>query len=189
MSESDIGLKEEIGKSIGISGRTCYPIGAVYNEPKEIPMARLEDMPQSAEHLLSLPCPEYDATPWAEGPPLHTRRAAIISTAGLHARGDRPFSIFDADYRVIGPDISTGDLVMSHVSTNFDRTGFQQDVNIVFPIDRLRELVQEGFIGSVADYHYSFMGATDPEQMEDTARKASVLLKRDKVTAVFLVPV
>lgn len=26
---------------------------------------------------------------------------------------------------------------MSHLSINFDRTGFQQDINVVFPIDRL----------------------------------------------------
>lgn len=45
---------------------------------------------------------------------------------------------------------------MSHVSTNFDRTGFQQDWNIVFPLDRLQELAAKGIIGSVAAYHYSF---------------------------------
>ena len=52
---------------------------------------------------------------------------------------------------------------MSHISTNFDRTGFQQDINVVFPVDRLRELAARGTIGSVADFHYSFMGATAPE--------------------------
>lgn len=119
-------------------------------------MARLEDMPESADHLLSLPCPEYESTPWAEGPALNARRVAIVSTAGLHVRGDKPFSIFEADYRVIGPDTSTSDLIMSHVSSNFDRTGFQQDINTIFPLDRLRELADDRAIGSVADYHYSF---------------------------------
>ena len=33
--------------------------------------------------------------------------------------------------------ISSKDLVMSHISTNFDRSGFQMDVNLVFPLDRL----------------------------------------------------
>jgi D-proline reductase (dithiol) PrdB len=37
------------------------------------------------------------------------------------------------DYRVISGDGSASDLVMSHVSVNFDRTGFQQDLNVVFP--------------------------------------------------------
>ena len=152
-------------------------------------MARLEDMPESAEHLLALPCPEFASTPWAEGPPVNKRRVAILSTAGLHERGDRSFSVMDADYRVIGPNTAAGDLVMSHVSTNFDRTGFQQDINLVFPLDRLHELAEEGTIGSVADYHYSFMGATDPREMEGTTRQVAALLRGDGVTAVFLVPV
>jgi hypothetical protein len=41
---------------------------------------------------------------------------------------------------------------------------FQEDWNVVFPLDRLNELAAEGTIGSVAATHYSFMGATDPVQ-------------------------
>lgn len=81
------------------------------------------------------------------------------------------------------------DLVMTHISTNFDRTGFQQDWNVMFPLDRLRELSLEGAIGSVADYHYSFMGATDPAAMEPSARDLAGLLKGDLVDAALLVPV
>jgi D-proline reductase (dithiol) PrdB len=78
---------------------------------------------------------------------------------------------------------------MSHISTNFDRTGFQQDWNVVFPLDRLRELADHGIIGSVADFHYSYMGVTDPQQMEPTARDLAGLLKKDRVNAVLLLPV
>jgi D-proline reductase (dithiol) PrdB len=93
------------------------------------------------------------------------------------------------DYRVIPGTIKARDLVMTHVSTNFDRTGFQQDWNVVFPLERLRELAAEGIIGSVAAYHYSFMGATDPTEMEPAARNLAVLLKGDEVDAALLVPV
>jgi len=93
------------------------------------------------------------------------------------------------DYRVIPGDIQARDLVMTHISTNFDRTGFQQDWNVVFPLDRLRELAQEGIIGTVAAFHYSFMGATDPGEMEAAARNLAALLKGDKVDAALLVPV
>jgi len=79
--------------------------------------------------------------------------------------------------------------LMSHVSASFDRSGFQQDLNVVFPIDRLQELAQEGVIGSVADFHYSFMGVTDPKQMEQDARKLAGILKQDRVDALLLVPV
>jgi D-proline reductase (dithiol) PrdB len=78
---------------------------------------------------------------------------------------------------------------MSHVSTNFDRTGFQQDLNVLFPLDRLRGMAARGEIGSVADYHYSFMGATEPEKMEPAAHTLASLLKNDGVNVVLLVPV
>lgn len=153
-------------------------------------MARLESIPEPLRsHIAALACPTFETTPWREGPPLAQRRVAIVSTAGLHVRGDRPFGVFSGDYRVIPGDVRAGDLVMSHISANFDRSGFQQDWNVVFPIDRLRELVQEKAIGSVADFHYSFMGATDPAEMEGAARDLAGLLKRDGVSALLLVPV
>lgn len=59
----------------------------------------------------------------------------------------------------------------------------------MFPLDRLRELAAEGVIGSVAATHYSFMGATDPVQMEGYARDVAARLKSDGVDAVLLSPV
>lgn len=153
-------------------------------------MARLDRLPEDERrHLLSLPCPKFETTPWVTGAPLPQRRIALLSTAGLHRRGDRPFGVAAADYRIIPVDTPANDLVMSHISTNFDRTGFQQDLNVVFPLDRLRELVTNKVIGSLADFHYSFMGATDPLQMEDTARSLAKIMKNEKVDSVLLVPV
>jgi len=140
-------------------------------------------------HLADLPCPSFKEHPWADGPALKRRRVSIISTAGLHRRGDRPFEGTTGDYRIIPGDIGAGDLVMTHISTNFDRTGFQRDWNVVFPLDRLKELASDGIIGSVAGYHYSFMGATDPAMMEPEAKNLAGLLKGDRVDAALLVPV
>ena len=140
-------------------------------------------------HLATLPCPTFETTPFVEAPPAGERRVAMISTAGLHRRGDRPFSLGSDDYRIIPGDIKANDLIMSHVSTNFDRTGFQQDLNVIFPIDRLREMAGRGEISSVADYHYSFMGATEPEKMEHVVHKLVSLLIKDSVNTVLLVPV
>jgi D-proline reductase (dithiol) PrdB len=124
---------------------------------------RLKDMPDvEARHLARIECPTYDDTPPLAGQPLAERRVAIISTAGLHKRGDRPFRPGDGSYRVIPAETPANDLVMSHISVNFDRTGFQQDLNVVFPIDRLRELAAAGSVGSMAAVHYSFMGAFPP---------------------------
>ena len=153
-------------------------------------MARLEDMPEwERDYLTKLPCPSFESDPWVDGPPLSQRRIAMITTAGLQRRGDDAFMEGSADFRILPGDVDAGDLVMSHISVNFDRSAFQQDLNVVFPIDRLKELAEQGLIGSVADYHYAFMGATDPRDMEPSARHVAGLFKGDKVDTVLLVPV
>lgn len=154
-------------------------------------MVRLGDMTDGERNYHEvLECPTFDTEPWVAGPSLSERRVAIISTAGLHTRDNRPFTLDSGDYyRVIPGNIQANDLVMSHVSVNFDRSGFQQDWNVAFPIDRLREFAQQGIIGSVADYHYSFMGAHDPMSMEQEARAVASLLKKDNVNAALLLPV
>ena len=112
-----------------------------------------------------------------------------MSSAGLVVRGEKPFRGRDADYRVIPSETRPDQLMFSHISINLDRTGFQEDWNVVFPLDRLRELAAEGAIGSVAATHYSFMGATDPREMEGAAREVAAHLRQDNVDAVLLPPV
>ena len=87
-------------------------------------MARLERMtPRLREHYLDMACPTFDTSPWVVGAPLTQRKVALISTAGLHRRDDRPFALGASDYRLIPADTPAADLVMSHMSTNYDRTG------------------------------------------------------------------
>lgn len=154
-------------------------------------MVRLSDLTDAdARHLLAKECPPFGSEPWAAGPPLAERRVAVVTSAGLHRRGDRSFDIQDTGYRVIPGDLPARELVMTHSSVNFDRTGFQQDTNVVFPIDRLRELAAAGEIGSVARFHYSVMGAGWlPHEIEPTAAELAGLLKEDAVNAVLLSPV
>ena len=153
-------------------------------------MARLTDLPPAvAKRYAELDCPKFETTPWVGGPPLPQRRVAIVSSAGLVVRGEKPFRGRDPDYRVIPSSTRPDGLLLSHISINLDRTGFQEDWNVVFPIDRLNELAAEGAIGSVAATHYSFMGATDPVQMEGYAREVAERLKQDQVNAVILSPI
>ena len=153
-------------------------------------MARLSDMPEElAKHLRTLPLLDLGDTSLAEGPPLSERRVAIVTSAGLFVRGAAAFALGDADYRVLPGDVRGGDLLMSHVSVNYDRAGFTEDANVVFPIDRLRELAAAGVIGSVADHHYSFMGATAPAGMAGPAAEVAEHLGADRVDAVLLTPV
>lgn len=128
--------------------------------------------------------------PWVRGPALSKRRVAIVTSAGIHRSDDQPYSDANAaDYRVISGAVRASELVMSHLSSNFDRTGFQQDANVVFPIDRLHELAARREIGSVAAYHYAFNGSTPTPELEPRARHLAGLLKKDGVDAVLLTPV
>ncbi|NQV54380.1 MAG: selenoprotein B glycine/betaine/sarcosine/D-proline reductase [Rhodospirillales bacterium] len=147
----------------------------------------LHEMPEAArDRLINQELPEFEPTPCAEGPALSMRRIAIITTAGLHRSEDKPFSPGVGEYRIIPDDIDMDDLVMSHVSTNFDRTGYIQDMNLVFPIERLRELEKDGSIGSIGKYHYAFMGATPPTMMEAVAKDLAANLKEDGVNGLIL---
>ncbi len=158
-------------------------------------MVRLADLDDSdRENMLKkVPTlPRFEGRPWVRGPALNKRRVAIVSTAGLHVRGDRPFGAGSAsmDYRVIPGGTRAGELVMSHMSVNYDRSGFQEDWNVAFPLDRLTQLAGEGVVGSVASYHYSFMGAVSPvTKYEPKARELAAQLHADKVDAVLLSPV
>ncbi len=152
-------------------------------------MPRLDTLPESFAQLLrGLPAPSLGATPWTPSAPASELRIAIVTTAGLHRRGDRPFSLNSGDYRVL-PARARDEIVMSHVSPNVDRAGFAEDVNVVFPIDRLRELEAAGEIGGVAELHYSFMGATEAGLMRESARELAGHLHADGVTGVLLIPV
>ena len=151
-------------------------------------MTRYADMPESvARHLARLPLPEMEGGAFVSGPPLSERRIALVSSAGLGRRGDRPFGPGAVDYRVLPADAN--DIVMSHISVNYDRTGFQQDLNVVYPLQRLKELAAAGEIGGVAAHHYSFMGASDPAPMQPFAEDAAAAMLAEGVDTALLVPV
>jgi D-proline reductase (dithiol) PrdB len=134
--------------------------------------------------------PAFETAPVVAGPPLGERRVALVTTAGLHRRADRNFDLSDLSYRVIPGHVAGDDLVMTQASVNFDRGGFQQDINVVLPLDRLREMDRAGEIGSIADFHYGFNGAGQlATAFEPTAREVGRMLKEDGVNAALLVPV
>ena len=155
-------------------------------------MVRLADLPDyEREHLLSKNQPPLGPPAWTPLSKIISElRIALITTAGLHFRDDPNFDFADSTFRPISGSEDANNLVMSHSSVNFDKTGFAEDVNLVFPIDRFRELEAQGKIGSLADVHYSFMGAgLEPQAYETSASQVAGLLKLDKVDAVFLTPV
>ena len=155
-------------------------------------MVRLTDLPEyERQHLLDKNEPPLGPPAWAaNGSRLADKRIALLTTAGLHFGNEEAFGFVDAGYRVIPGDADPDQLLMSHSSANFDRGGFQQDVNVVFPLGRFRELEQRGVIGSLASAHYSLMGAgLPPQAYEGSVRGLAGMLRQDRVDAVFLTPV
>jgi len=154
-------------------------------------MVRLSDLPDyEAAHLLAKNGEPFSPPAWvADTRPASDRKFVLITTAGIHPVGEAPFLSADASYRVL-PGTPGVDFAMSHASVNFDRTGFQRDVNVVFPVDRFRELAAQGEVGALAGHHYSFMGAglTAPEY-ESSVRALAPVLRREGVDTAFLTPV
>ena len=159
-------------------------------------MPRLETLSEVQRRMLQMfPCMEHDDTPWTPmRKPLSESRVALVTSAGLHLRDDKPFITDtqggDSSYRVIPRGTPAADIIQSHVSIGFDHTGIYRDINVTYPIDRLEELREQGAIGSLADNNYSFMGA-----LRDTARvyngtgpEVAKKMLDEGVEVVFLTP-
>lgn len=137
-----------------------------------------------------------DPVPWtALSKPLAECRLGLISSAGFVAPGQEPFDQSvrggDSSYRTIPDDIDVSELREHHRSESFDHTGLASDPNLAFPIDRVRELVREGRLGSMSRRHLSFMGSiTAPGRLRrEVAPKAVQVFEDDEVDVALLVPV
>jgi D-proline reductase (dithiol) PrdB len=87
---------------------------------------------------------------------------AIVTAAGVHLKDQEPFNIAnelgDLTYRIIPPDVESSRLMVTH--HHYDHADADQDINVVFPIDVLRDLEAEGFIAGIAKKHVGYMGYT-----------------------------
>ena len=160
-------------------------------------MPRLELLSEVQRKTLQMfPCMEHDDTPWTPmWKPLSQSRVALVTSAGLHVRGDRPFITDhknggDSSYRVIPRSTSAADIIQSHVSIGFDHTGIYRDIDVTFPIDRLQELADRGEIGSLGETNYSFMGALRDTTtvVEKTGPEVAKRLLDEGVEVVLLTP-
>lgn len=89
--------------------------------------------------------------------PLSECKVAFVTAGGIHKKDQTPFNTSgDFSYRIIPFDTPSDQLMVTH--GGFDNSDINKDVNAMFPIDRLHELVDAGFIGSLADETYTFMG-------------------------------
>lgn len=91
---------------------------------------------------------------------------ATVTAGGVHLRDQEPFNIADElgdlGFRVIPEDADASDLMVTH--HHYDHSDADQDINVVFPLDVLRDLKEdlkeEGLIREVAREHVGYMGYT-----------------------------
>jgi D-proline reductase (dithiol) PrdB len=155
------------------------------------------------ERVLSARIPEepaHEPIPWTPvAKPLAEARVALLSTSGLSMQGDPPFDMDferkhptrgDASWRALRAD-ATGDTIEAnhlHIDTSYVR----RDINVALPLDRLRELVAEGVVGSMAETHYSTMGyqGNDTSEQEQVSAPAiAARMKSEEVDLALLAPV
>jgi D-proline reductase (dithiol) PrdB len=136
--------------------------------------------------------------PWtALRKPLSESKVAIISSAGLALKTDKPFDQqgerknpwwSDPSYRVLPKNATGSDVALYHMHINPDLV--EQDLNTLLPLQPLQELAADGEIGSAADHHYSYMGYTlQPKVLLQKSVPAMIRqMKQEAVDIVVLVP-
>ena len=115
---------------------------------------------------------------------------AIVTAGGVHLKDQLPFNIADElgdlGYREIPPDVDSSDLMVTH--HHYDHADADEDINVVFPIDVLRDLQAEGFIGDIAKKHIGYGYSQQLKAMyEGTAREiANDIDRTSRADAVVL---
>lgn len=119
---------------------------------------------------------------------------ALVTTAGVHLKGQPPFDMLDKQgdptYRELPSGTPKEDYTITH--DYYDHTDADRDLNIVFPIDRLREMRDAGLIGGLAGTNYGFMGHIDGAYMDilvkKTAPEVARKLRKEGVDVALLTP-
>ena len=144
--------------------------------------------------------PPYEGVPWTPlARPLPEATVALVTTAGINVRGAEPPFDFerewdhpmwgDPTYRTLPRDVTQEQVQTGHL--HIDNSDIDRDVNICFPVDRMRELETQGVIGRFAPRNFSFMGyQPDTTEWRDRyAPEVAQKMRDDGVDAVLLTPV
>ncbi|MCG8333771.1 MAG: hypothetical protein MJE63_04600 [Proteobacteria bacterium] len=139
--------------------------------------------------------PVFDDSPWHPlNKPIEDCNVSLVTTGGVHLRTQESFNMNDPDgdhsYREIYTDTEMRHLKITH--NYYEHKDADADINVVFPIEPLRNLAETGEIGEVNKRHFSFMGHLQNSQMEKLVQKSApevaAYLKEDGVDVVVLSP-
>ncbi len=124
--------------------------------------------------------------------PMSEWKVGLVSSSGTHLRSQKPFDIVsdDGDWscREIPVETDPKDLMIS--DSHYDHSDADTDINCMFPIVTLKELVKDDVIGSIPSKFYSFMGFVPVPQglIKHTAPEVAQKLVDEKVDVVILTP-
>ena len=124
--------------------------------------------------------------------PLSESRLTFVSTSGVQPSGSLPFDtvhpVGDYTFRRVPSDSKPADLEIHQLK--YPTVGAKRDLNVIFPIERLQELVIEGFIGGLTENFYTFIGYNmDAEELERTlAEDIATAVEAEKPEVVLLAP-
>ncbi len=124
--------------------------------------------------------------------PLSESRLTFVSTAGVQPKNTMPFDtvhpVGDYTFRRVPTNSKTSDLEIHQLK--YPTFGANRDLNVIFPIERLRELVEENFIGGLTENFFSFIGYNmDAERLENTlAEDIADAVEAEKPDVVLLAP-
>jgi D-proline reductase (dithiol) PrdB len=118
-------------------------------------MVKLTTIPGMRSEIFAPTTPPPVWTPVSK--PLNKCRVAFATAGGIHLKSQTPFNpAGDFTIREILSNTPSDALMVTH--GGYDNSDVNKDINAMFPIDRLRELAAEGFIGDVAPVLVGFMG-------------------------------
>lgn len=112
---------------------------------------------------------------------------ALATAAGVHLKSEKRFNLAgDTTFRMIPGDAHVDDMMVSH--GGYDNGDVNKDINCMFPIDRVRELAEEGFIKAIAPVNFGFMGGGGDQTKfkNETGPEIARQLKEEGVDAVLL---
>lgn len=119
--------------------------------------------------------------------PLNEMTVALATAAGVHLKTDKRFNLAgDFTWRKIPDDTPSSELMVTH--GGYDNSDVNKDINCMFPIDRLHELRDSGFIKATAPTHAGFMGGGGNIEKftNETGPEVAQMLKDEGVDAAIL---
>lgn len=103
--------------------------------------------------------------------PLADSRLIFISSAGVEPHGSLPFDVVhpvgDFSFRRVPSNSRQADLEIHQLK--YPTSGAGRELNVIYPIERLQELAEEGVVAGLTPNFISFIGYTmAPDRFERT---------------------